>query len=192
MPRAISATMTSRLTTPMSFSKGDHGFMRIDVFFVVQSPSHVWLFLHYELQHARLPYPSLSPGVCSNSYPLSQWCYLTISSFAALFSICLQSFPGSGSFPVTWLLASGGQSTGALASASVLPMNIQGWLSLGLTGLTSLQSKGLSRVFSSTTIQKHQFFRAQPSLGSNSHIHTWLQNHTGYTNLCQQSGISAF
>ena len=102
------------------------------------------------LEHIRLPCPSLSPGVCSDSYPLSHWCYLTISSSAALFSFCLQSFPASGSFPMSRLFTSGGQSTGASASASVLPMNIQGWFPLGLTGLISLLSKGLSRVFSST------------------------------------------
>ena len=99
-------------------------------------------------------------------------CYLTISSSAAPFSFCLQSFPVSGSFPVSWLFASGGQSIGA--SASVLPMNIEDWFPLGLTGLISLQSKGLSRVFSDTTVQKHQFFGTQPSLSFNSHIHTWL------------------
>ena len=93
------------------------------------------------LQHARVPYPSLSPGICSDSCLLSQWCYLTISSSAAPFSCCLQSFPASGSFPVSWLFASGDQSFGA--SASVLPINIQGWFPLGLTSLISLQSKGL-------------------------------------------------
>ena len=102
------------------------------------------------LEHTRLPCPSLSPGVCSDSYPLSQWCYLTISSSVALFSFCLQSFPASGSFPMSRVFTSGGQSIGASASASVLPMNIQGWFPLGLTGLISLLSKGLSRVFSST------------------------------------------
>ena len=126
------------------------------------------------LQHARPSCPSLSPGVCSNSYPLGWWCYLTISSFAALFSFRLQSFPASGSFPMSQLFTSGGQSIGASASASVLPMNIQDWYPVGLTGLISLQSKGLTRVFSSTTIQKCQFFDAQPSLWSISHIWTWL------------------
>ena len=104
---------------------------------------------------------------------LSQWYYLTISSSATLFSFCLQSFPESGSFPMSQFFTSGGQSTGA--SASVLPMYIQGWFPLGLTGLISLLSKGLSRVFSSTTIQKHQFSGAQPSLWSTFHIRTWLQ-----------------
>ena len=125
------------------------------------------------LQHARLPCPTLSPGVCSNSGPLSRWCYLTISSSATPSSFCLQSFPASGSFPTRWLFSSGGQSVGALASASVLPMNIQGLFPLGLTGLIFLLSNGLSRVFSST-IRKHQFFSTQPSLWSNSYIRTWL------------------
>ena len=126
------------------------------------------------LLHARLPCPSLSLGVCSNSCPLSWWYFLTISSSAIPFSFCLQSFPASGSFPMTRLFTSGGQSIGASALAPVLPMNIQGWFPLGLTSLTSLQSKRLSRVFPSTTIQKHQFFGALSSLWSNSHIHTWL------------------
>ena len=112
--------------------------------------------------------------VCSDSCPLSQWCYPTTSSSVALFSACPQSFPASESFPFSWLFASSGQSTGASASTSVLPMNIQGWLLLGLIGLISLLSTGLSRVFSSTTIQKHQFFGVQPSSWSNSHICTWL------------------
>ena len=124
------------------------------------------------LQHAKFRCPPLSSRVCSNSCPLSRWCYLTISSWATLFSFCLQSFPASGSFPMSWLFTSGGQSTGA--SASVLPMNIQGWLPLGLAGLISLLSKGLSRVFSNTTVWKHQFFIPQPSLWSNSHIRTCL------------------
>ena len=111
------------------------------------------------LEHVRLLCPPLSPGVCSDSCPLSQWGYLTISSSVVPFSSCLQSFAGSESFPMSPLFASGGQSIGASASASVLLMNIQGWFSLGLTGLISLHSQGLSRVFSSTTVQKHQLFR---------------------------------
>ena len=120
------------------------------------------------LQHARLPCPSLFPEVGSNSCPLSQWCHPTISSSVTPFS-CPQSFPASGSFPMNWLSATGGQSIGASASASALPINIQGWFPLGLTGLISLLSKGLSRVFSTTTVQKYWFFGAQPSLWSNSH-----------------------
>ena len=126
------------------------------------------------LQHARIPCPSLSPRICSNSCPLSWWCYLTISSLMATFSSCLQSFPASGSFPMSLFFASGGQSIRASISASVLPLNIQGWFPLGLTGFISLQSKRLSGVFSSTTVWKYQLFGAQPSLWSNSHIHTWL------------------
>ena len=110
----------------------------------------------------RLPNLSPSPRVCSRSYPLSQWWHPTIPSSATLF-FCLQSFPVSGSFPMSRLFASGGQSTGASALASVLPMNIQGWFSLGLTGLISLQFKGLWRAFSSTIIWRPQFFGTQPS-----------------------------
>ena len=126
------------------------------------------------LQHTGLPCPSPSPRACSKSCPLSQWCHPTISSSAITFSSCLLPFPASGSFQMSQLFASGGQSIGALDLASVLPMNIQNWFPLGLTGWISLQSKGQSRVFSSTTAQKHQFFGAQPSLCSNSHVHTWL------------------
>ena len=126
----------------------------------------------HALQHARLLCPSPSPGGCPNSCPLSLWCYPTSSSSATPFSFGLQSFPSSEYFPMTWLFASGGQSIGA--SESGLPMNIQGWFPLGLTGLISLQSRGFSRVFSSTTIWKCQFFGAQPSLRFNSHICTWL------------------
>ena len=118
-----------------------------------------------------LPCPPLSPGVGSDSYPLSQWCYLTISSSVNPFSSCPQSFPASGPFQLNRFFASGGQSIGASASASVLPMNIQDWFPLGWTGWISLLSKGLSRVFSNTTGQKHQFFSTQFSLWSNSHIH---------------------
>ena len=138
--------------------------------FVVQSLSRVWLSVNHGLQHSRLPCPSPSLGVCSNSCPLSQWCHPTISSCVSPFCSCLQSFPASGSFPVSQLFTSGGQIIGALAS--VLPMNIQDWFPLGWTGLISLQSKGLSRVFSNTTVQMHQFFGSQLSLRSNSHIHT--------------------
>ena len=145
-----------------------------DLLFVVQSLVVSDSLQLYGLKHRRPPCPSLSPGLCSNSHPLSQWCYLTISSSVAHFSSYLQSFPTLGSFPVSWLLTSGSQTIGASASATVLPMNIQGWFSLGLTGLISLQSKGLSRVFSSTTIWKHQLFGARPSSWSNSHICTWL------------------
>ena len=125
------------------------------------------------MHHARAPCPSPAPRVYSNSCPLSQWCHPTISSSVNHFSSRLQSFPGSGSFPMSQLFASAGQTIGVSASASVLPMSIQYWFPLGLTGLISLQSKGFSRVFSNTTVQKHQFFSAQLSLWSNSYIHRW-------------------
>ena len=145
---------------------------------VQQSESAMLLFSCYDvydslglrgLQHMRFPCPPLSPGVCSDPCPLSWWCYLTVPFSATPFSFCLHSFPASGSFPVSWLFPLSGQSKGALVSASVLPMNLQGWFPLGLTGLISLQSRGLSRIFS-RTIWKHQFFSAQLSLWSNSHI----------------------
>ena len=121
--------------------------------------------------------PSTTPGVCSNSSPSSRWCH-TISSSIVLYSNCLQSFPGLGSFPISQFFPSGGQSIGASASASVLPMNIQDWFPLGLTGSISLQSRELSRVFSNTTVQRHQFFGTQLSLWSSSHNHTWLLKKT--------------
>ena len=124
------------------------------------------------LQWARLPCPSLSSRACSNSCPSSRWCHPTISS--SVFSSCPQSFPASGSFPMSQLFTSCGQSIGVSALASVLSMNIQVWFPLGLTDWISLLSKGLSRVFSSTTVRKQQFFGTQPCLGSNSDIHTWL------------------
>ena len=127
----------------------------------------------HELQHARPPCPSPTPGVHPNSCPLSPWCHLTISSSVIPFSSCLQSFPTSGSFQMSQLLASGGQNIEVSASTSVLPMSTQEWFPLGWIGWIALQSKGLSRVFSNTTAQKHQFFRAYLSSQSNSHIHTW-------------------
>ena len=125
-----------------------------------------------ELQHARPPCPLPTPGVHPNSSPSSQWCLPAISSSVVPFSSCPQSLPASGSFPMSQLFTWGGQSIGISASASVLPMNTQDWSPLGRTGWISLQSKGLSRVFSNTTVQKHQFFGAQLSSQSNSHIHT--------------------
>ena len=116
------------------------------------------------LQHARPPCPTLTPGVYPNSCLLSRWCHPTISFSVFPFSSCLQSFPAPGSFQMSQLFTSGGQSIGVSASASVLPMNIQDWLPLGWTGWISLQSKGLSRVFSNTTVQKQQFFCTQLSL----------------------------
>ena len=130
-------------------------------------------FQPHGLQHARLPCPSPSPGACSNSCPLSWWCHATILSchplllLPSIFPSIRVSFNGQ-------VFASGAQTIGASASASVPPMNIQDWLPLGLIGLISLKSKGLSRLFSNSTVQKHQFFSTQPSLWSNAHIHTWL------------------
>ena len=147
-----------------------------------------------ELQHTRLSCPSLSPGVCSKSCPLSWWCHPTISFSVIPFFFCPQSFPASGSFPMSWFFTWGIQSIGVSAYASVLPMNIQDWFLLGFTGFISLLSKGLSRVFSSSTIWKHQFFGTQPSLWSNFHICAWLlKNHSfDYMDLCQQSDVFAF
>ena len=131
------------------------------------------------LQHGRLPCPSLSPRICWNSCPLNQWCYPGISSSVTPFSSCLQSFPASGSFPVSQFLASGGQSTGASASTSVLPMNIQDWFPLGFTGLISLQSKRLSRIFSNTQFKSINSlvlsFLYSPTLTS---IHDHWKNHS--------------
>ena len=129
-------------------------------------------------QQARFPCPSPSPKVCLNSCPLSWGRHITISSSVIPFSSCLQSFPVSGSFLMSLLFASSGQSIAASALASVLPMNIQGWFPLVLTSLISLLSKGLSRVFSSTTVWKHLFFSTQLSLWSNPHIHTYWKNHS--------------
>ena len=119
--------------------------------------------LSHELQHIRPPCPSPTPGVYSNSCPSTRWCHPAISSSVVPFSSCSQSLPASGSFPMSQLFTWGGQSIGVSASASVLPMNTQVWSPLGWTGWISLQSKGLSRVFSNTTVQKHQFFAAQLS-----------------------------
>ena len=146
------------------------------------------------LQHARLPRAVLSPRVCPKLCPLSHQCSLAISSSAAPSSSCLQSFPASGFLPVYWLFASGAQSIGASALASVLPMNIQGWFPLRLTRLIFLLYKGLSRVFSNTTVQKHQSFDAHllygPSLTS---VCDYWENHSfDYMKLCQQSDTSAF
>ena len=127
----------------------------------------------HELQHARLPCSSPTPGVYSNPCPLSRWCHTTISSSVISFSSFPQSFPASGSFPMSQLFPSGGQNIGVSASTSVLPINTQDWPPLGWTGWISLQSKGLPRVFSNTTVQKHQFFCTQLSSQSNSHIYKW-------------------
>ena len=129
----------------------------------------------HKSQHARPPCPSPTPRVYPNSCPSSPWCHPAISSSVVPFSSCPQSLPASGSFPMSQLFAWGGQSTGVSASASALPMNTQDWSPLGWTGWTSLQPKGLSKVFSNTIVKKHQFFGAQLSSQSNSRIHTWPQ-----------------
>ena len=126
-----------------------------------------------ESQHARPPCPSPTPGIHSDSSPSSQWCHPAISSYVVPFSSCPQPLPATKSFPMSQLFTWGGQSTGVSASASFLPKKSQGWSPSEWTGWISLQSKGLSGVFSNTTVQKHQFFSTQPSSQSNSHIHTW-------------------
>ena len=129
----------------------------------------------HESQHVRPPCQAPSPGVHSDSHPSSRWCHLAISFSVTLFSSFPQSLPASESFPMSQLFAWGGQSTGVSALASFLPKNTQDWSPLEWTGWISLQSKGLSRLFSNTTVQKHQFFGTQLSSQSNSHIHTWPQ-----------------
>ena len=128
----------------------------------------------HEPQHARPPCPSPTPRVYPNSCPLSLWCQPTISSSVIPFSSCPQSFPASGSFLVSQFFTSDGQIIGSFSFGIVLPMNIQDWFPLGLVGLISMQFKGLSRAFSNTTVQKHQFFGTQYTLWSNFHTHTWL------------------
>ena len=129
----------------------------------------------HELQHARPPCPSPTPGVDTDSRPLSQWCHPAVSSSVVPFSSCTQSLPASESFPTSQLFAWDGQRTGVSALASFPPKKSQGWSPSEWTGWISVQSKGLSGVFSNTTVQKHQFFGTQPSSQSNSHIHTWPQ-----------------
>ena len=148
---------------------------------------------HY-LQHARPLCPSPTTRVYPNPCPSSWWCHPAISSSVIPFSSCPQSYPALGSFPMSQLFTWGGQSTGVSASTSVLPMNTQDWSPLGWTGWISLQSKGLSSVFSNTTVKKHQFFGAQLSSQSNSHIHTWpLQKPQPWLDRpCWQSNVSAF
>ena len=161
------------------------------------------LILHFRdwssllFRYSVLSDPSPSPRACSNSFPLSRWCHPNISSSVVPFSSHLQSFPALGSFPMSQFFTSGGQSIRVSASASVLSMNIQVWFPLGWTGWISSQSKELSRVFSNTTVQKHQFFSAHPSLWSNSQTLTskhnyWENQSFNDTNLCWQSNVSAF
>ena len=147
----------------------------------------------HESQHARPPCPSPTPGVYSNSCPSSRWCHPAISSSVLPFSSCPQSLPASGSFPMSQLFTWGGQSTGVSVSASVLPMNTQDWFPLGWTGWISLQSKGLSRVFSNTTVQKHQFFWHSAFFTTLKSIHDqWINHSLDQTHLCWQSNVSAF
>ena len=140
----------------------------------------------HEPQHARPPCPSPAPGVYPNPCPLSRWYHPTILSSVVPFSSCPQSFPASGSFQMSQLFTPGGQNIGVSALASVLPRNIQGWFHLRLTGLIPLLFKGLSEVFSSTTVWRHQFFGVLPSLQSSSHSHTWpLEDHSlDWMDLC--------
>ena len=149
--------------------------INITVILKVKSLSRVRSLWPHESQHARPPCPSPSPGVHSDSHPSSPWCQPAISSWVVPFSTCPQSLPASESFPMSQLFARGGQTIGVTDSVSVLPMNTQDWSPLEWTGWISMQSRGLSRVFSNTTVQKHQFFGAQLSSQSNSHIHAWPQ-----------------
>ena len=160
----------------------------------VQSLSHVQLFVTPWTAAHQPTCPSPTPGVYSNSRPSSRWCHPTISSSVIPFSSRLQSFPASGSFPMSEPFASGGQSIGVSASSSVLPMNIQDWFSLGLTGWISLRSKELSRVFSNTIVQKHQFFSAQLFYSQFlTSIHEyWINNSFEQMEVCWQNDISAF
>ena len=157
-----------RLRNQSGLKMGKRHCNRLNVV-VVQLLKHVWIFATPWTAAYQISCPSPSPRVCSNSCPLSQRCHPTISSSVVPFSSCLQSCPASGSFQMSQLFTSDGQSTGVSASTSVLSVNIQDW-SLGWAGWISLQSKGLSRVFSNTTVQKHQFFDTQLSLWSHSHI----------------------
>ena len=160
--------LSSPLLLPLTFVL--HGLFSRLLLFIHKLCPTLWL---HGLQHTRLPCPSLSPGACSNSCPSRRWCHPTISFSVIPFFSCPQSFPASGSFPMSQLFLLQLTKVLEIQLLSVLPMNIQGWSPLGLIGLMSLQSKGLSKIFSNTTVQKHQLFSAQPSLWSNSQIPTW-------------------
>ena len=162
--------------------------------FVVQSLSHVQLFVTPWTAALQASLSFTDSWSCPSSCPLGLWCHPTISFSSALFSFCLQSFPASRSWPMSWLFASGGQSLGTSGSASVLPMDIYGWLPLGLTGVISFLSKGLSRVFSSTTVWKHQFFGTQSSLWSTLiSVHDYWKDHSfDYMDFCRQNDVFAF
>ena len=161
------------LRTAKKYKTGHLPVRLLIQFSSVQSLSRVWLFATPWTATHQAPCPPPTPGVHPNPSPLSWWCHPTISSPVVPFSSCPQSFPASGSFQMSQLFTSGGQSIGVSTSASVLPMNIQDWLPLEWTGWISFQSKRLSRVFN-TTVQKQQFFSTQLSSQSNSYIHTWL------------------
>ena len=174
MQRPNTSTHTSYLNTHKKahkhkFKKWNCETSRRNVSLFIYSVQFSWSVVSdslrpHGLQHTRLPCPSPTPGACSNLRPSGRWCHPTISSSVDPFSSCPQSFAASGSFPMSQFFASGGQSIEISASASVLPMNIQDWFPLGLTGWISLQSKRLSRIFFNITVQKHQFFSAQLSL----------------------------
>ena len=169
-------------------------FMNLGFLLLFSHLSCVWLFVTSRKAAHQASLSFTSPRACSNSWLLSWWCHPNTSPSVTPFSSCPQSFPIARSFPMSWLFTSGGQSTGASASASVLPMNIQGWFPLGLTSLISLLSKGVSRVFSSITIWKHQFFSAQPShCPTLTSVRDFWKNHSfDYTGLFPQRDMSAF
>ena len=182
----------SKIPHILTITRWTH-FIKTQVFLLLFSlqvmSDSLW---YHRLQDTRFPCPSPSLRVCPNSCPLNWWRNTITSSSVTLFSFCLQSFPASRSFPMSQLFLSGGQSTGASASASVLPVSIQGWFPLGLTGLISLLSNGLSRVFSSTTIQKYQFFGALPFYGpALTSVHDYLYS-LDYMDLCHPSDIFTF
>ena len=162
------------------------GFQNSETVYLLCCCSVAQLYLTLLWPCDRLPCPSLSPGICSNSCPLNWWCHLTISSLVIPFSSCLQSFPASGSFPVSWLFALGSQSFGT--SASVLPMKIQGWFPLGLTGLISLLSKGLSRILFSTNLKASVLWLLAFFMVWLTSVHDYWKNHScDYTDLCWQN-----
>ena len=172
-------TIRMDFVSPLSHPGNCHDHTPTSFQYFIQPLSMSDSLRRHELQHAKLPCPPLSPGVYSNSCPLNQWCCLTISSSTICFSSCPQSLPVSESFPMNQFFTSAVQSIGVSALASVLPMNILDWFPLGWTGWISLQSKGLSRVFSNTTVQKHQFFKTQLSLWSSfTSIHDYWKNHS--------------
>ena len=187
------ALLTNWFIQSLIVPTGSHNWNRCKCAVVLFSCWVVSNFLWpHAMQHITLPCSPSSPGVCSNSCSLTQWCHPTILSSVARFSSCPQSLPESGSFPVTGLFASSGESIEASASASVLPMNIQDWFPLELAGLISLQSKGLSRILSNTTVQKHQFFGALYGSTLTSIFDYWKKHSFDHTDFYWQSDVSAF